>query len=216
VEAATNILNTLQPLGAEKFNVLTTVDESYFPFNPSRQRSKVWLAPNAKKPQCPKVKKTAAKTLLLLAFTPNKRFHVRCLPPGQMMNSEAYIDFLRNTGEKWRTLRSNPIHLSDILLMQDNARPHCSHKTTAFLTFRSVQCLRQSPYSPDLNLCDRWAFRYLKNQLADSVFDDEEDVKRAALQALRRVDEMTLQHEVNKLLAHCQSIITNNGHYVIE
>ncbi|QQP51239.1 Uncharacterized protein FKW44_012534, partial [Caligus rogercresseyi] len=42
--------------------------------------------------------------------------------------------------------------------MWDNARPRTTTDTREFLTRRDVEPVKQSPYSPDLNLCDRFLF----------------------------------------------------------
>ncbi|QQP40936.1 Hypothetical protein FKW44_015152 [Caligus rogercresseyi] len=50
--------------------------------------------------------------------------------------------------------------------MWDNARPHC-HRYQGVLDRRDVEPVKQSPYSPDLNLCDRFLFRKLKHLLRE-------------------------------------------------
>ncbi|QQP32993.1 Uncharacterized protein FKW44_024202, partial [Caligus rogercresseyi] len=58
----------------------------------------------------------------------------------------------------------------DCLLMWDNARPHTDTDTREFLTRRDVEPVKQSPYSPDLNLCDRFLFRKLKHRSGGRVW----------------------------------------------
>ncbi|QQP49304.1 Transposase, partial [Caligus rogercresseyi] len=52
----------------------------------------------------------------------------------------------------------------------DNARPHTATDTREFLTRRDVEPVKQSPYSPSLNLCDRFLFRKLKHLLREDEF----------------------------------------------
>ena len=73
----------------------------------------------------------------------------------------------------------------------------------------------QSPYSPDLNLCDRFLFSWLKNDLSDQQFEDHEDLEKAALRALRNMSEEALVNQVENLLAHCQSVIDYGGDCII-
>ncbi|QQP32449.1 Uncharacterized protein FKW44_024150 [Caligus rogercresseyi] len=49
--------------------------------------------------------------------------------------------------------------------MWDNACPHTATDTREFLTQRDVEPVKQAPYLPDLNLCDRFLFRKLKHLL---------------------------------------------------
>ncbi|QQP52570.1 Uncharacterized protein FKW44_004758 [Caligus rogercresseyi] len=63
--------------------------------------------------------------------------------------------------DDWEALsqpEKDKIRLKDCLLMWDNALPHTATDTREFLTRRDVEPVKQSPYSPDLNLCDRFLF----------------------------------------------------------
>ncbi|QQP57624.1 Uncharacterized protein FKW44_002673 [Caligus rogercresseyi] len=64
------------------------------------------------------------------------------------------IEYLRTTGKRFLSLKKDKIRLKDCLLMWGNARPHTATDTREFLTRRDVEPVKQSPYSPDLNLCD--------------------------------------------------------------
>ncbi|QQP39039.1 Transposase [Caligus rogercresseyi] len=61
------------------------------------------------------------------------------------------IEYLSTTGKRFLSLKKDKIRLKDCLLMWDNA-------------------LKQSLYSPDLNLCDRFLFRKLKHLLWEDEF----------------------------------------------
>lgn len=78
-----------------------------------------------------------------------------------------------------------------------------------------IPLLRQSPYSPDLNLCDRFLFHWLKQQLQkdNAIFSSPEDVERHTLQVLRSFSEDVLRKELDKLILHCDYIISSNGCY---
>ena len=121
---------------------------------------------------------------------------------------------MRETGYKWRSLRSNPIHLNEVLWMHDNARPHTSAAVRQFMETRDMKTVWQYPYSPDYNLCDRWVFSNMKSHLRQQTFNDEKEVEIAALQYLRQVDKDTIIREVNLLLQHCQLVIENHGEYI--
>ncbi|QQP53989.1 Uncharacterized protein FKW44_006654 [Caligus rogercresseyi] len=80
------------------------------------------------------------------------------------------IEYLRTTGKRFLSLKKDKIRLKDCLLMWDNARPHTATDTREFLTRRDVEPVKQSPYSPNLNLCDRFLFRKLKHLLREDEF----------------------------------------------
>ena len=62
------------------------------------------------------------------------------------------------------------------MLMWGNARPHAAANTKQCLARRKVEPIKQSPYSPDLNLCDRFLFRKLKHLLRNEEFNAHEDL----------------------------------------
>ncbi|QQP50616.1 Uncharacterized protein FKW44_011667, partial [Caligus rogercresseyi] len=72
---------------------------------------------------------------------------------------DTMIEYLRTTGKRFLSLKKDKIRLKDCLFMWDNARPHTATDTWEFLTRRYVEPVKQSSYSTDLNLCDRFLFR---------------------------------------------------------
>ena len=79
----------------------------------------------------------------------------------ESINSVRYIQFLTNLGEVWRNA-TTPILLENRGLCQDNARPDTSHATMAFIHDENIRIIKQAPYSPDTNLCDRYIFPRLE------------------------------------------------------
>ena len=75
---------------------------------------------------------TARKTVVLITYTANKRFSVKAFLYGTYLDSDLYIDFLKSTGFKWRTLGAELIKLSELYFQQDKARCHFSAKTRQF------------------------------------------------------------------------------------
>lgn len=93
--------------------------ESIVNFDPTQTRTdaKVWIPPASKRPQIPAIKQTHKKCVLTVAFGPNKRFNVIALPSGTgLVDSQGYIDFIRNCDNKWRGLRHQPIHLRQMVM----------------------------------------------------------------------------------------------------
>ncbi|QQP38024.1 ATP-dependent DNA helicase [Caligus rogercresseyi] len=68
-----------------------------------------------------------------------------------------------------------------------------------FLTRRDVEPVKQSPYSPDVNLCDRFLFRKLKHLLWEDEFGGREEATLAVQRAMRRVSEDDLYDQLRKL-----------------
>ena len=63
------------------------------------------------------------------------------------VNSDTYISVVH----KFMNERND---LCDFLIVQDNARPHTSMKTTDYFKEEAVNLLPWPPYSPDLNVME--------------------------------------------------------------
>ncbi|QQP55213.1 Transposase [Caligus rogercresseyi] len=107
------------------------------------------------------------------------------------------IEYLKTTGKRFLSLKKDKIRLKDCLLME-------------FLTRRDVEPVKQSPYSPDLNLCDRFLFRKLKHLLREDEFRGHEEATLAVQRAMRRVSE----DQLRKLRGHSHDVIAVGGDYV--
>ncbi|QQP56417.1 Uncharacterized protein FKW44_001083 [Caligus rogercresseyi] len=104
--------------------------------------------------------------MILIGFTCKpRRVSITALPAGTTADRNTIIEYLRTTGKLFLSLKNNKIRLKDCLPMWDNARPHTATDTREFQTRRDVEQVKQSPYSPNLNLCDRFLFRKLKHLL---------------------------------------------------
>ena len=135
----------------------TVEDETWVPFaqNLPKQQNKAWLTRDQQRPRIVKEGLTYKKTMLLLAFTEDKKIYMKATSRGETVDAEFYVEFVRQVGEHWRKLRTHPARLEQLFWMHDNARPHTAALTQTFFRRRSVHLVGQSPYSPDLNMCDR-------------------------------------------------------------
>jgi hypothetical protein len=219
VNCAKQIRKVFFSRGIEKIlNCLAVEDETWLHLEGkgSKADNRCWLGAGDSRPTVTRRSISEKKTMLLVAFTPNKRVSICTTPPNTKVDGQFMIDFIRHTGDLWRTLRSNPIHLDEVLWQMDNARPHSCRAVTDFLATRQVEQLWQSPYSPDFNLCDRFLFKWLKEDFSKRSFADHNEVKEAALQWFRQLDEKHLHTEVERLYEHCQKVIDARGAYIVE
>lgn len=215
-QQAAVIRDRLLDLGDQRYDIYTIVDETWIRYDLefTQRDARAWIPAGAARPQVPVSKLTPRKCLLIIAFTCSKRFSVQALPYGRSLDSEAYVEFVQSTGNKWRSLRSNPIHLKDLVWQHDNARPHVKQSVQDFFAKRHVELLHQPTYSPDLNLCDRWLNNHLKNCLRKIEFEDTAAVEAAALKCLRETEMCIFRKELDKLISHCEKVIACGGNYV--
>jgi len=179
----------------ELLRLWATQDESWIPFESvgNKEDNKACLPIVTPRPVVVRPQLTAMKTMLSIAFTGNGKVFADVTERGETIDSERYVNFVRNTGEHWRTLRSDPTCLRELLWQHDNARPHTSATSKAFFVKREVQLVSQSPYSPDLNQCDRWLFKKLKHRLRHEKLTCAQDVLKATLEIFRGIPQDSSQ-----------------------
>ena len=109
--------------------------------------------------------------------------------------------------------RGGNIKFKDLLLQMDNARPHASRLTQGFLADSGVQIIKQSPYSLDLNLCDRFLFRKIKSELNGVDLMDQDDVRKSLQHIFRHISGHFFVRQLWKLRDHAKRVIEIGGHY---
>ena len=182
----------------------------------TKMQNRAWLPKGARRMTVPKPKLTPKKTMLLVAFTTNPaRFSITALQKGQTIDSEYMVQFFKDTNKRFSSLRRNKIKFSELLLQIDNARPHTSKRTQSYLETTGVELLKQSPYSPDLNLCDRFLFTRLQEHCRATLYLSSGEVYEDVQRYLRQLPETYLVHELGKLCEHCKQVILAKGDYVV-
>ena len=62
-----------------------------------------------------------------------------------------------------------------------------------------VPFVKQSPYSPDLNLLDPFMFRHIKLDLRGETFDSLEEISKAIQRRIKHILEIFLAGELKKI-----------------
>ena len=124
------------------------------------------------------------------------------------------MNYLKDTGKTFQNLKKNKVTLQELHFQMDNARPHAAAATKQFLDRRGVLLVSQSPYSPDLNLLDRFLFRHIKMDLRGEDFSGPEDLSKAIQRSIRHIFENTLVEELKKLKSHLDDVIASAGDYI--
>ena len=207
-----HVLNTTPDIAT----VYAVLDESWVYFdNVSHKKRSAWVGPSGDRPQMVRFSPmTKKKTMLSVCFSPNGRFYLSTTPYGEAINSPTFVEFLQKMRELWRKRRRNSIHFSTLLLQMDNAPSHTAVNTQRFLEGTGVQLVKQAPYSPDLNLCDRFLFRGIKHSLKNSQISCQSDVENAATHYMNSLEVGALQTQIEKLKLHCDNVIKSGGSYV--
>lgn len=213
---ANEIKNRLIEMGDDVYNYYAVEDEMWVRYDKefTQSSARVWIPTSVKRPQVPANRLTPQKCLVLIAFTCNKRISILALPYGSTIKGEDYLEFLKLTNKRWSSLHSNPISFKQLVWQHDNARPHVKQCVKDYVRKSGLELLHQSPYSPDLNLCDRWLNNHVKNSIRGMQFNNASEVEQAIKNCIRNTPTELFEHELQKLITHCGKVIESNGAYV--
>jgi hypothetical protein len=194
---------------------IIVVDEKVVYHEPvnNKRINAAWVPPDGDKPVVYRRTQFSPKTMVVAAMTFTGKVHVEYVERGQSINSDAYIQFLRNVFHNFSRHR-DPLKAEDVLLIHDNARVHVSVATRQFLDSRGVFVINQPPYSPDTNALDRFGFRAVEEKRHRLSFPSAPEVEGHVTDVLKGFSSERLVNEFHALLEHLQLIIDGGGAYV--
>uniref|UniRef100_A0A1B6JMV6 Tc1-like transposase DDE domain-containing protein n=1 Tax=Homalodisca liturata TaxID=320908 RepID=A0A1B6JMV6_9HEMI len=139
--------------------------------------------------------------------------HVEFMPRGETINSEAYIETLHRLRRAIQNKRRGMLS-SKVVLIHDNARPHCSARTKAELNSFKWQIFGHPPYSPDLAPSDYHLFPKLKVFLGGKNFLGDEDLKEGVKTWLHSLAAEQYNVGIEKLVPRYNKCLDSSGDFV--
>jgi hypothetical protein len=123
--------------------------------------------------------------MLLTYFSRTGFVSIEFFPQGQNYNSHFFTEItlpsiVENLSVACPRLKTTAAHL-----YIENAKPHNSRLSLQKIDEYGFIRVPQPPYSPDLEPCDFFLFGYLKSQLEDKIFFDENSLKTEVERILR-------------------------------
>ena len=97
----------------------------------------------------------------------------------------------------------------------DDAKLHSAARTQDFLTKTGAEIVRHSPYSPALNMFDRFLFTRLQEHCREIEYADGDELYLDVQRFFWRLPQNLLKRELSKLLQHCRDVIEHQGDYVV-
>ena len=193
---------------------IVVIDEKYFYHRSlgTKESNRAWCLDSDERPRVPRRTMNDAKSHVICATSFCGRFHFLVLENASV-NSEVYISFLSDMHAKFVHER-NSLGWKDMILIQDNARPHISKKPTDFLRSKGVRVLKQPPYSPDYNLCDRWLFGTLERKRKKQNFASVHNLEEFLQEALQGLDKAAQERQWVHLKEGLTAIIDASGDYL--
>ena len=158
---------------------------------------------------------TMENKFLAILTVSNCGFHYfQVLKRGQTIDSDVCVNFLEAMFTSF-TNQPQPLLKENIRWVHDNARPHVSQRTINFLQKNNVRTLKQPPYSPDCNLCDRYLFPRLEALRCKKNFEKREEIQQFLDQHMSDFSVQRIAKAIGDMMRHFENIILNNGSYIV-
>ena len=179
----------------------------------TKSSNKAWVADIYQKPKLAPRTISDKKFMAVVAMTLEGVWYCEVLENGKSINIDVYVSCIQNMHEKFVHHRQ-PLRYKDMILIQDNARPHVSRTTLEFIARKKITLWKQAPYSPDLNLLDRWIFSELEAQRNIVSFGSIEDLKEFLFTSMPKFTKENCAHQFHRLMTHLNDVIKCQGDYV--
>jgi histone-lysine N-methyltransferase SETMAR len=193
---------------------IVTGDEKWVLYS-NLKRTKQWLSPNQTPVPTPKPSLTLKKCLLCVWWDFNGVIHFELLKPGETITAEVYCQQLERLQQKLSDKRPALINRKGVILQHDNARPHAARITQEKIKELGWEVLPHPPYSPDIAPSDYHLFRSLEHSLAGKKFQNVDEVKNHLESFFSSKKPEFFKRGIESLETRWQSVIDNNGDYII-
>lgn len=193
---------------------MITIDEKFFYCRHLKPRHKIgsWVEAGGDVVQTARRTTMEVKFMAIVAISLRGQHYYEVLERNESIDSERYITFLKNMVTFFED-HPRGIQRQNMVIVQDNARPHTSRATTTHLTDNFIKLLKQPPYSPDTNLCDRYLFARLES-LRTGNFADREDVVTFLDEQMPHFTGHRMIRALEELIVDLNKIVVNNGNYI--
>jgi len=182
----------------------------------NNKRKRQWLShgqtpiPTAKDDLHPK------KVLLCVWWDSIGIIHFELLKYGQTITAEVYCEQLDRLHKSLTLKRPALLNRKGVILQQDNARPHSAKKTTEKIRKLGWEILPHPPYSPDIAPSDYHLFRSLEHYLGNKTFRNPDDVHSGLTDFFSSKDANFYKKGIEMLKNRWQTIINNDGDYILD
>lgn len=193
---------------------LVTGDEKWVVYN-NQTRKRHWAKSGQVPLTTPKAELHQKKLMLCVWWDMKGIIYYELLQPNQTINAEKYCEQLQKLNSELVKKRPELINRKGVVFHHDNARPHSAMMTQHKLKELNWDVLKHPPYSPDLAPSDFHLFLSLQNYLNGKKFNTTDEVKTALDTFFASKPESFYSNGIKKLTERWETVISNNGNYVI-
>lgn len=177
VDYARTMLDVLKKEEGRNFQSILTMDET--PLYYDNNRKIVWISEEDVIPNITKDSLRKKKFTLSVMWGVGGIAVVKGLKGENKVNSEYFCNEILSEALKWCEKKRYQTGVSSFIFHMDNAPCHNSNATKVYMFNNNIHRMVHPPYSPDLAPCDFFLFGYMKNEFADTQFNNiDEAVER--------------------------------------
>ena len=122
--------------------------------------------------------------LMIPFFDRTGMMYTHCVPTGQTVNKEYYVEVLREFRKRFLGKRPALFKSAQWHFHQDNVPVNNSILVTDYLTKMGINIVPHTPYSPDVAPCDFWLFPKLKEKLRGCRYETIEEIEEAVTKVI--------------------------------
>lgn len=190
---------------------IVTCDEKWISYdNPGSTLQ--WVDYFAKPTPVPKRDIHAKKQMLSIWWDSQGVIYRELLPYGTTINAKLYSSQLHRMAAQMKLLRPGA---TNILLIQDNARPHTAKYTQTTLKKLNIETLPHPPYSPDISPSDYYLFRSMQHDLAGKKFNNQKELETDLDNYFQSKPASFYKDGIDELPDRWRRIIASNGVYIV-
>ncbi len=190
-------------------------DESWFYcYQPeNKQSSAQWMAPGDNRLTKACIECSGKKLMLILFFDCYGVVHREFIPNGHGVNTELYLQVLKNLRTSVRRKRPVVWRQNSWCLLHDNAPAHIARPVREFLEEKNIDLVPHPGYSLDLSPLDYWIFSKLKRMMASVRHRNLEDLRAAIDSAIKEIPQEDFRAAMDRYPVWLRKCIQNRGNY---
>lgn len=196
---------------------LISIDEKWFYCRNLQPKTQIgqWVSPGGDHQplQTPRRTTMEKKFMAIIAVSQKGLHYFEIVPSNSSVNAERYIQFLENFFHFWSSQRPFPLMPENMRIIHDNAPPHTARSTVGYLQERNVRLLKQPPYSPDCNICDRYIFQRLE-AIRKSDLNTEDELRTFLSKEMPHFTQDRMRAALNSMIEDLKKIIDCDGYYL--
>lgn len=194
---------------------IITCDEKWVKYNNVGPR-KQWLLPGQKPNPTPKDGLHPKKVMLCVWWDVKGIIYFELLEDNQTVDKHVYCHQLDKVMSNLATKRPSLANRKGVIFHQDNARPHKAEMSMSKINSLGWEVMAHPPYSPDIAPSDYHLFRSVQHFLKDKIFESTREVEAALWEFFSSKPEEFYLRGIELLPERWQTIIGNNGEYIVD